>query len=348
MKELIERLERERDLTNAEFAVLLDQSSGADRDFLFERARAVRDALYGRKVYIRGLIELTNYCKNDCLYCGIRKSNASCERYRLTKEQILSCCESGYALGFRTFVLQGGEDGWYTDERMTDIVRAMRQAYPDCAITLSLGERGRESFKRLYDAGANRYLLRHETADEAHYARLHPVSMTLTHRLQCLRDLKEIGFQTGAGFMVGSPYQTTECIVRDFRFLQELKPQMVGLGPFIPHHATPLKDFPAGSTERTLLCLSIVRLLLPNVLLPATTALATIDGDGRIKGMNAGCNVVMPNLSPLEDRSKYLLYDNKASSGDEAAESLRALREHLAAAGYEVVIDRGDYKGEGK
>ena len=348
MKELIERLERVRDLTNAEFAVLLDQSSGADRDFLFERARAVRDAHYGRKVYIRGLIELTNYCKNDCLYCGIRKSNASCERYRLTKEQILSCCESGYALGFRTFVLQGGEDGWYTDERMTDIVRAMRQAYPDCAITLSLGERGRESFKRLYDAGANRYLLRHETADEAHYARLHPVSMTLTHRLQCLRDLKEIGFQTGAGFMVGSPYQTTECIVRDFRFLQELKPQMVGLGPFIPHHATPLKDFPAGSTERTLLCLSIVRLLLPNVLLPATTALATIDGDGRIKGMNAGCNVVMPNLSPLEDRSKYLLYDNKASSGEEAAESLRALREHLAAAGYEVVIDRGDYKGEGK
>ena len=348
MKELIERLERERDLTNAEFAVLLDQSSGADQDFLFERARAVRDAHYGRKVYIRGLIELTNYCKNDCLYCGIRKSNASCERYRLTKEQILSCCESGYALGFRTFVLQGGEDGWYTDERMTDIVRAMRQAYPDCAITLSLGERGRESFKRLYDAGANRYLLRHETADEAHYARLHPVSMTLTHRLQCLRDLKEIGFQTGAGFMVGSPYQTTECIVRDFRFLQELKPQMVGLGPFIPHHATPFKDFPAGSTERTLLCLSIVRLLLPNVLLPATTALATIDGDGRIKGMNAGCNVVMPNLSPLEDRSKYLLYDNKASSGEEAAESLRALREHLAAAGYEVVIDRGDYKGEGK
>ena len=348
MKELIERLERERDLTNAEFAVLLDQSSGADRDFLFERARAVRDAHYGRKVYIRGLIELTNYCKNDCLYCGIRKSNASCERYRLTKEQILSCCESGYALGFRTFVLQGGEDGWYTDERMTDIVRAMRQAYPDCAITLSLGERGRESFKRLYDAGANRYLLRHETADETHYARLHPVSMTLTHRLQCLRDLKEIGFQTGAGFMVGSPYQTTECIVRDFRFLQELKPQMVGLGPFIPHHATPLKDFPAGSTERTLLCLSIVRLLLPNVLLPATTALATIDGDGRIKGMNAGCNVVMPNLSPMEDRSKYLLYDNKASSGEEAAESLRALREHLAAAGYEVVIDRGDYKGEGK
>ena len=348
MKELIERLERERDLTNAEFAVLLDQSSGTDRDFLFERARAVRDAHYGRKVYIRGLIELTNYCKNDCLYCGIRKSNASCERYRLTKEQILSCCESGYALGFRTFVLQGGEDGWYTDKRMTDIVRAMRQAYPDCAITLSLGERGRESFKRLYDAGANRYLLRHETADEAHYARLHPVSMTLTQRLQCLRDLKEIGFQTGAGFMVGSPYQTTECIVRDFRFLQELKPQMVGLGPFIPHHATPLKDFPAGSTERTLLCLSIVRLLLPNVLLPATTALATIDGDGRIKGMNAGCNVVMPNLSPLEDRSKYLLYDNKATSGEEAAESLRALREHLAAAGYEVVIDRGDYKGEGK
>lgn len=348
MKELIERLEREHDLTNAEFAVLLDQLSGADRDFLFERARAVRDAHYGRKVYIRGLIELTNYCKNDCLYCGIRKSNASCERYRLTKEQILSCCESGYALGFRTFVLQGGEDGWYTDERMTDIVRAMRQAYPDCAITLSLGERGRESFKRLYDAGANRYLLRHETADEAHYARLHPVSMTLTHRLQCLRDLKEIGFQTGAGFMVGSPYQTTECIVRDFRFLQELKPQMVGLGPFIPHHATPLKDFPAGSTERTLLCLSIVRLLLPNVLLPATTALATIDSDGRIKGMNAGCNVVMPNLSPMEDRSKYLLYDNKASSGDEAAESLRALREHLAAASYEVVIDRGDYKGEGK
>ena len=348
MKELIERLERERDLTNAEFAVLLDQSSGADRDFLFERARAVRDAHYDRKVYIRGLIELTNYCKNDCLYCGIRKSNASCERYRLTKEQILSCCESGYALGFRTFVLQGGEDGWYTDERMTDIVRAMRQAYPDCAITLSLGERGRESFKRLYDAGANHYLLRHETADEAHYARLHPVSMTLTHRLQCLRDLKEIGFQTGAGFMVGSPYQTTECIVRDFRFLQELKPQMVGLGPFIPHHATPLKDFPRRVDRRTLLCLSI------DAAAAAQCAAARHHRAGHHRrrrahqGMNAGCNVVMPNLSPHGRSGKYLLYDNKASSGEEAAESLRTLREHLAAAGYEVVIDRGDYKGEGK
>ena len=346
MEEWIRRLRAGEPLNKEQWKTLI--GNGNADPFLFQQAVEVRQAIYGRDIYIRGLIELTNYCKNDCLYCGIRRSNRQAERYRLRPDQVLACCQMGYDLGFRTFVLQGGEDGWYTDERMTDIVRAMRQAYSDCAITLSLGERGRESFKRLYDAGANRYLLRHETADEAHYAKLHPASMTLTHRLQCLRDLKEIGFQTGAGFMVGSPYQTTECIVRDFRFLQELKPQMVGLGPFIPHHATPLKDFPAGSTERTLLCLSIVRLLLPNVLLPATTALATIDGDGRIKGMNAGCNVVMPNLSPLEDRSKYLLYDNKASSGEEAAESLRALREHLAAAGYEVVIDRGDYKGEGK
>lgn len=345
---LIDKLARCHQLTEAEYARLIRFRTPETAARLAALARTAREAVYGTEVYTRGLIEVSNFCRNDCYYCGIRRSNQNCDRYRLSDEDILACCAEGYRLGFRTFVLQGGEDGAFSVPRVCRLLRAIKSDYPDCAVTLSLGEMERADYQALYDAGADRYLLRHETADEAHYARLHPVSMTLTHRLQCLRDLKEIGFQTGAGFMVGSPYQTTECIVRDFRFLQELKPQMVGLGPFIPHHATPLKDFPAGSTERTLLCLSIVRLLLPNVLLPATTALATIDGDGRIKGMNAGCNVVMPNLSPLEDRSKYLLYDNKASSGEEAAESLRALREHLAAAGYEVVIDRGDYKGEGK
>ena len=343
MKELIERLEREHDLTNAEFAVLLDQSSGADRDFLFERARAVRDAHYGRKVYIRGLIELTNYCKNDCLYCGIRKSNASCERYRLTKEQILSCCESGYALGFRTFVLQGGEDGWYTDERMTDIVRAMRQAYPDCAITLSIGEKSREAYQAFFDAGADRYLLRHETANEAHYAKLHPARQTLSNRIRCLRDLKDIGYQTGAGMMIGAPYQTAETLAQDMEFLADLRPEMVGMGPFLPHKDTPFRDFPHGSAELTLYLLSLVRLLLPDALLPATTALGTLDADGRQQGVLSGCNVVMPNLSPMAVRQKYLLYDNKAGIGDDGESSLRKLRAQMQEIGYEVAVGRGDY-----
>ena len=341
---LIDRLERERDLSDAELAALIECSDPQTLEYLAQRARAVRDAHYGRKVYIRGLIEYSNYCKNDCLYCGIRRSNRNAERYRLSKEQILDCCRTGYALGVRTFVLQGGEDPYFTDERAASIVSAIRSEFPDCAITLSMGERGRESFQRLFDAGANRYLLRHETADCDHYARLHPAELTLQNRMQCLCDLKDIGYQTGTGMMVGSPFQTTDCLVRDLRFIQQLQPQMVGIGPFIPHHDTPFAQYPAGTARQTLTLLSMLRLMLPCALLPATTALGTIDGDGREKGMNAGCNVVMPNLSPRDCRSKYLLYDNKIATGDEAAESLNSLKKRMERAGYEIVTDRGDYR----
>ena len=341
---LIDRLERERDLSDAELAALIECSDPQTLEYLAQRARAVRDAHYGRKVYIRGLIEYSNYCKNDCLYCGIRRSNRNAERYRLSKEQILDCCRTGYALGFRTFVLQGGEDPYFTDERAASIVSAIRSEFPDCAITLSMGERGRESFQRLFDAGANRYLLRHETADCDHYARLHPAELTLQNRMQCLCDLKDIGYQTGTGMMVGSPFQTTDCLVRDLRFIQQMQPQMVGIGPFIPHHDTPFAQYPAGTARQTLTLLSMLRLMLPCALLPATTALGTIDGDGREKGMNAGCNVVMPNLSPRDCRSKYLLYDNKIATGDEAAESLNSLKKRMERAGYEIVTDRGDYR----
>lgn len=343
MKRLIDALERDCNLSDDRFAMLMDQSTPKDQQYLFERARAVRERYYGRKVYIRGLIELTNYCKNDCYYCGIRCSNKNAQRYRLTQEEIMQCCRAGYELGFRTFVLQGGEDAHFTDEVMVGIVSGIRSQYPDCAITLSLGERSRQSYQKLYDAGANRYLLRHETADEQLYASLHPAALKLENRMRCLRDLKEIGYQTGAGFMVGSPGQTTRHIIKDFRFLQELQPQMVGLGPFIPHHDTPFAAYSAGTAQQTMLCLAICRLLLPKVLLPATTALGTIDGDGREKGMMAGCNVVMPNLSPKDYRAKYLLYDNKIATGDEAAESLASLRRRMAKIGYEVVDDRGDW-----
>lgn len=343
-REWIDRLERERNLSDAEFAALIECSDPQTLDYLAQRARAVRDAHYGRRVFIRGLIEYSNYCRNDCLYCGIRRSNRNAERYRLSREQILDCCRAGYALGFRTFVLQGGEDPYFTDERAVPIVSAIRGEFPDCAITLSMGERGRESFQRLFDAGANRYLLRHETADCAHYARLHPPELTLANRVQCLRDLKDIGYQTGTGMMVGSPFQTTDCLVRDLRFIQQLQPQMVGIGPFIPHHDTPFAQCPAGTARQTLTLLSMLRLLLPCALLPATTALGTIDGDGREKGMNAGCNVVMPNLSPRDCRRKYLLYDNKIATGDEAAESLNSLKKRMERAGYEIVTDRGDYR----
>lgn len=346
IKALIDKLEREHNLSRAEFTALLSGRDEETADYLFARAREVRHAVYGREVYTRGLIEFTNYCKNDCYYCGIRRSNAAAARYRLSDEDILDCCRVGYELGFRTFVLQGGEDPYFTDERLCAVVSAIRQSYPDCAITLSLGERSRESYQALFDSGANRYLLRHETANAAHYRTLHPEPLTLEHRKQCLSDLKEIGFQVGCGMMVGSPGQTVDCIVDDLVFLKQFDPHMVGIGPFIPHHSTPFAGHAAGTLELTLFLLGVVRLLLPRVLLPATTALGTIDPLGREKGVRAGCNVVMPNLSPTDVRGKYLLYDNKICTGDEAAECRACLQRRMEGIGYELVTARGDYRAE--
>ena len=264
-------------------------------------------------MYIRGLIEFTNFCKNDCLYCGIRRSNARACRYRLSEEEILACAEAGYRMGFRTVVLQGGEDAYFTDERLCRIVRALKAARPDRAVTLSVGERSRESYQKLFDAGADRYLLRHETATKAHYGRLHPPELSFERRMRCLADLKAIGYQAGCGFMVGSPWQTPADIARDLAFIRRFEPEMVGIGPFIPHRDTPLGAFPAGTVEMTCKLLAIIRLLLPNALLPATTALATLDSHGCEKGMLAGANVVMPNLSPPDAREKYALYEGKAT-----------------------------------
>lgn len=306
-------------------------------------ARLAREPYYGKRVFIRGLIEISNFCKNDCYYCGIRRSNRNAMRYRLTPEQILSCCETGWALGFRTFVLQGGEDPWFTDERVCQLVRQIKTRWPEAAVTLSIGEREEASYQAFRQAGADRYLLRHETADDCHYRRLHPSELSLAHRMDCLRTLKRLGFQTGAGFMVGSPGQTAHMLAEDMVFLQELEPEMVGIGPFLPHHDTPFAKEPAGDGAQTLYLLSLVRLMLPTVLLPATTALGTLLPNGREQGMEAGANVVMPNLSPGDVRDKYLLYDNKLHSGDEAAESVRHLRETMAAIGYQVVADRGDH-----
>ncbi|MBR4091417.1 MAG: [Mogibacterium sp.] len=341
--DLADKLESEKNLTDEEFAaVLLCDSPGFD-EYLAEKARAVREKYYGKAVYMRGLIEFTNICKNNCYYCGIRRDNANAERYRLSEEQILSCCDIGYELGFRTFVLQGGEDPYYTDELIVSIVSAIKGRYPDCAVTLSIGEREKESYQKFFDAGADRYLLRHETADKSHYEMLHPAELSFDHRMQCLKDLKDIGYQVGCGMMVGSPYQTTEHLVKDLRFLQEFKPEMVGIGPFIPHHDTQYADCAAGTVEMTVRLLSIIRLLLPDVLLPATTALGTIDPRGREKGILAGANVVMPNLSPSDVRGKYLLYDNKICTGDEAAECIRCMAMRISSVGYETVVDRGDH-----
>ena len=347
MKQRIDRLEAMRDLPDGELLALITMDDPEGDRYLAQRAEAVRRRVYGDRVFIRGLIEFTNYCKNDCHYCGIRRSNPHCQRYRLTREEILACCRAGYDLGFRTFVLQGGEDAWYTPERIEELVRAIKERFPDCALTLSVGEKDRRTYQAWFDAGADRYLLRHETADPDHYALLHPKELSLEKRLRCLRDLKDIGYQTGCGFMVGSPGQTPEMILRDLRFIQELKPQMVGIGPFIPHQDTAYRSEPAGSPALTLRLLAILRLMLPEVLLPATTALGTVLGDGRQQGMRHGCNVVMPNLSPSEVRRKYALYDNKISFGEEAAESVALLKASMAAIGYRVVTDRGDWKGEG-
>ena len=321
---------------------LLTTSDPGAIDELFAEARKVRDEVYGRRVFMRGLIEVSNHCRNNCLYCGIRRE-ASCRRYRLSPEQIMACCRTGHALGFRTFVLQGGEDAWFTDEVVCTLVGDIKREFPDCAVTLSLGERGRESFRRLREAGADRYLLRHETADRTHYGHLHPPEMSFDHRMQCLHDLRELGYQVGAGFMVGSPGQSIETVLKDLAFIADFRPEMVGIGPFIPAAGTPFEHERAGSVELTLRLLAIIRLLHPHVLLPATTALGTLHPTGRERAVEAGANVVMPNLSPQDTRALYSIYNNKLSTGSEAAESVADLRLRMQAIGYEVPVDRGDY-----
>ena len=342
MKDIINQIAATRDITLKQLTLLLSTEDLDVIQHLYHTAHDTAQQYYDNKIFMRGLIEISNHCKNDCLYCGIRRSQQGVQRYRLTKEQILDCCQQGYALGFRTYVLQGGEDNWFDDKRMCDIVATIRQQYPDCAITLSLGERSRASYQKLYQAGANRYLLRHETANPAHYAQLHPIEMSFDHRMQCLQDLKEIGFQVGCGFMVGSPYQTVDTLLQDLQFIRRFQPQMVGIGPFIPASGTPFANHPAGSVETTLRLLSIIRLLHPPVLLPATTALGTLHPRGRELGILAGANVVMPNLSPREHRKDYSLYDNKLCTGDEAAECRVCLDRRIRTTGSQLVVDRGD------
>lgn len=341
---LIEKLKTEHSLSLEEYAFLIENQSAKAAEMLAEYAVEVRRKVYGNAVYIRGLIEISNICKNDCFYCGIRKSNPDCNRYRLTPEEILECCKEGYELGFRTFVLQGGEDAYYTDEVLCDLIGSIKKSYTDCAVTLSLGERSLESYRRLYDAGADRYLLRHETADATHYGQLHPKELSYENRMSCLHNLKEIGYQTGCGFMVGSPFQTTVQLAEDMKFIEEFQPDMCGIGPFIPAKNTPFADRKAGTLELTCYLLSIIRLIKPNILLPSTTALGTIDPKGREKGILAGANVVMPNLSPASVRKKYMLYDNKVSDGAESAQSRQSLEERMNSIGYQIVTDRGDIK----
>ena len=342
MEQLIETLRTQRDLSDEELTALITRESD-DKD-LFAAADAVRREHYGTDVFLRGLIEFTNVCQNDCYYCGIRKSNAQAQRYRLTQEQILHSCENGYRMGFRTFVLQGGEDPRNTDAWVCSMVDKIKTAHPDCAVTLSIGEQSRASYQAYFDAGADRYLLRHETASDAHYRRLHPEEMSLANRKRCLFDLKDIGYQVGAGFMVGSPWQTPKELVADLRFLQELQPDMIGIGPFIPHHETPFADKQSGTLELTLRMLSILRLLFPYVLLPATTALGTISPIGRELGLKAGANVMMPNLTPTDARKHYDLYDNKICMDEEAAKCRLCQEGRVRSIGYQIVSDRGDVR----
>ena len=342
----IDLLNREHRLEKEDWITLFATFTDDDAAYAQTLARKITHRHFGKTIYFRGIVEFSNICKNDCYYCGIRCSNHRVSRYRLTPEDILACCREGYEAGFRTFVLQGGEDGWFTDERMVQIIRSIKEVYPDCAVTLSLGERSRESYQTLFDAGADRYLLRHETADPQHYAMLHPAYQTLANRMRCLSDLKEIGYQTGCGIMVGSPGQTPETLAEDMVFMQQFQPHMVGIGPFLPHKDTPFRKEAPGSVETTLFLLALCRILLPRVLMPATTALGTAEADGRKLGVLAGCNVVMPNLSPAHVREKYMLYDNKAGTGMTAQEGIALLRKQMEEIGYEVVIGRGDFGKE--
>lgn len=342
--ELIDKLEKYNGLELDEYTALAESFDKDTAEYAAQKADKVRKKIYGNKVYIRGLIEISNICKNNCFYCGIRAENSHCERYRLTKDTILSCCDVGYKVGFRTFVMQGGEDAYFTDDVMCGIVSEIKNKYPDCAVTLSLGERGYGSFKRLYSAGADRYLLRHETASKEHYEKLHPESMLFEHRMECLKQLKSIGFQTGCGFMVGSPYQTSRNIAEDLKFIESFSPEMCGIGPFIPHSETPFANFPQGSADLTCYLVSLIRLIKPNILLPATTALGTVMKNGREKGIMSGANIVMPNLSPVDTRKKYEIYQNKLSSGGESAQGLAVLKKSMSDIGYEIVTDVGHIK----
>ena len=342
-KQLVDELKIEQILPEEQLKELLSDWSPEEEEYLYEQARQVRESVYGKDVYLRGLIEFSNYCRNDCYYCGIRRSNAHAERYRLTKEQILDCCSQGYDLGFRTFVLQGGEDGYFTDDRICSIVSEIKKRYPDCAVTLSIGEKSYESYKAFYDAGADRYLLRHETANCEHYRMLHPLPLSGENRKQCLWNLKEIGYQVGCGMMVGSPGQKPEYIVEDLLFMHELQPHMIGIGPFIAHKDTPFADQTSGTLDDTLHLLGILRLMFHHALIPATTALGTIHPLGREKGILAGANVVMPNLSPVQVRGKYLLYDGKICTGDEAAECRMCMQRRIEKVGYQVKVARGDW-----
>lgn len=340
--QLIDQFIKDGELKKEEYVTLIHQINKEEIERLRKEAVRIRKQYYGNKVYVRGLIEFTNYCKNNCYYCGIQAANQQVERYRLSEEEILGCCKDGYELGFRTFVLQGGEDPFFSDEKIVALIQKIKERYPDCALTLSIGEKSKKSYEAYKRAGADRYLLRHETANEAHYRILHPEPLRLSNRKQCLYDLKECGFQVGAGFMVGSPGQTAETIAEDFIFLKELQPQMVGIGPFIPHHDTRFSKEKAGSVEKTLLFLSMIRIILPKVLLPATTALGTVDKNGREQGILSGANVVMPNLSPISNRKKYELYDNKICTGEESAQCKSCLQKRMESIGYEIVKDRGD------
>lgn len=340
---LIDRLAQQHSLTLAEYQTLIEAECEETRTYAAQQAVAVRQAVYGTDIFLRGLIEVTSYCRNDCYYCGIRRSNSDCERYVLGEDTILGCCAEGYSLGFRSFVLQGGE-GVMPTGKVCSLVSRIRAEYPDCAITLSLGEYPAEDYRRMREAGADRYLLRHETADRAHYRALHPPELTLENRMRCLLELKELGFQVGCGFMVGSPHQTARTLAKDLKFIESFQPDMCGIGPFMPHRKTPLRDFPAGTAEQTIYLLSLIRLIKPNILLPATTALGSVSPDGRERALCAGANVIMPNLSPYAERSKYSLYDNKLSSGRESAQNLALLKSSVQAIGYRIVTARGDIK----
>lgn len=342
MNNLVDKLFETGDLSDDELKILIE--SDEFNEPLAEAADIRRRENYGDKVYIRGLIEFTNYCRNNCYYCGIRRDNKKAERYRLTKDEILLCCDEGYKLGFRTFVMQGGEDPYYTDEMICDIVSKIKSRYPDCAVTLSIGEKPRESYQTFFDAGADRYLLRHETADPEHYSKLHPEAMSLENRKRCLFDLKEIGYQVGSGFMVGSPYQTTENLISDLRFLQKLQPDMIGIGPYITHADTPFAEFKSGDVMLTLRLVSILRLMFPYSLIPSTTALGTIHPQGRELGLKAGANVVMPNLSPVSVRKLYSLYENKICTGEEAAQCRGCLERRVESVGYKIVTDIGNVR----
>jgi biotin synthase len=327
-------------MTNFNKTDIIKWLKADDAAELFAMADDIRKRYFKDEVHIRGIIEFSNYCMKNCFYCGLRRDNKTIERYRISEDEIIDTALKAGELGYKTILLQSGEDGGYTIEGLCAIIKRIRSNL-DCAITLSLGEKSFDEYRSLRDAGADRYLLRFETSDRGLFNKLKPDS-SYENRLDCIKNLKKLGFQVGSGFMVGLPGQTYEILADDILLLRELDLDMIGIGPFLSHHNTPLGNSASGTLDLTLRALAIIRILMPDVHIPATTAMGTVEKGGREKALQCGANVIMPNVTPIKYRKYYEIYPNKICIDDAPSDCRACIEGMLKSLGRAAATNKGD------